>query len=370
MISLLKSVLRSPQMPHQAGSRHSGQRGLGLYSLGSGLAEAGQDAGGWQHRPFPLPPSLGWNACYRGCVESPARTGAVALCALVRSPHWMPTDWVSQRCRIDNSADPSPDNRQDGPALPSAEESWIFLRELDQLLLPSLQSLSCCCLLPMAHILIAEDEPRIASFIEKGLKSHGFTTTTVENAHVALSLALSDGFDLLILDLGLPDRDGLEVLADLRGQGGILPVLILTARDDIQDKVSGLEGGADDYMTKPFRFEELLARVRVRLRYVPHGSTSGPLTITAHDVVLDLRTRKTKVNDKWIELPAREFNLAEVFFQHPGQVFSRQQLLDRVWGYDYDPGSNIVDVYVGYLRKKLGDGLIQTVRGVGYRLKA
>lgn len=222
----------------------------------------------------------------------------------------------------------------------------------------------------MAHILIAEDEPRIASFIEKGLKSHGFTTTTVENAQAALSLALSDGFDLLILDLGFPDRDGLEVLADLRGQGGTLPVLILTARDDIQDKVSGLEGGADDYMTKPFRFEELLARVRVRLRHVPHGSTSEPLAITAHDVVLDLKTRKVKVNDKWIELPTREFNLAEVFFQHPGQVFSRQQLLDRVWGYDYDPGSNILDVYVGYLRKKLGDDLIQTVRGVGYRLKA
>ena len=172
----------------------------------------------------------------------------------------------------------------------------------------------------MAHILIAEDEPRIASFIEKGLKSHGFTTTTVENAQEALSLAMSDGFDLLILDLGLPDRDGLEVLADLRGQGGTLPVLILTARDDIQDKVSGLEGGADDYMTKPFRFEELLARVRVRLRYVPHGSTSETLVITAHNVVLDLRTRKAKVNDEWIELPAREFNLAEVFFQHPDQV--------------------------------------------------
>lgn len=222
----------------------------------------------------------------------------------------------------------------------------------------------------MTHILITEDETRIASFIEKGLKSHGYTTTTVENAQATLSLAMSDGFDLLILDLGLPDRDGLEVLADLRGQGVQLPVIILTARDDIQDKVSGLESGADDYMTKPFRFDELLARVRVRLRSIANRSTVEPLIKTIHNVVLDLKTRKAKVNDKWIELPAREFILAEAFFQHPGQVLSRQQLLDRVWGYDYDSGSNIVDVYVGYLRKKLGDDLIQTVRGVGYRLKA
>ena len=221
----------------------------------------------------------------------------------------------------------------------------------------------------MVHILIVEDEQRIAAFIEKGLKRHGYLTTTVGDAHTALSHAMSGGFDLLILDLGLPDRDGFEVLADLRGQGSKLPVIILTARDDLRDKVSGLEGGADDYMTKPFRFEELLARVRVRLRTVKTSSTITPSTITAHNVVLDLRTRKAKVNDEWIELPAREFILAETFFRHPGQVFSRQQLLDRVWGYDYDPGSNIVDVYVGYLRKKLGRSLIQTVRGVGYRLR-
>ncbi|WP_299413579.1 response regulator transcription factor [Acaryochloris sp. IP29b_bin.148] len=221
----------------------------------------------------------------------------------------------------------------------------------------------------MAHILIVEDEPRIASFIEKGLKSHGYTTTVAGEADEALSLALSGRFDLLILDLGLPDKDGLEVLEELRGQGARLPVLILTARDDIQDKVTGLEEGADDYMTKPFRFEELLARVRVRLRAVTALSPeSESLTLKAHNVILDLRTRKVKVNDQWIELPAREFILAETFFRHPGQVLSRQQLLDRVWGYDYDPGSNIVDVYVGYLRKKLGNSLIETVRGVGYRL--
>jgi two-component system, OmpR family, response regulator QseB len=220
----------------------------------------------------------------------------------------------------------------------------------------------------MSQILIAEDEPRIASFIEKGLKSHGFITTVANDAQKALSLGLSGMFELLILDLGLPGKDGLEILKDLRGQGATLPILILTARDDLQDKVSGLEAGADDYMTKPFRFEELLARIRVRLRVVNQISTSEKFTLNAHNIVLDLKTRKAKVNNKLIELPFREFILAETFFRHPGQVLSRQQLLDRVWGYDYEPGSNIVDVYVGYLRKKLGSKLIETVRGAGYRL--
>ncbi|MFK0733178.1 MAG: response regulator transcription factor [Gloeotrichia echinulata DVL01] len=220
----------------------------------------------------------------------------------------------------------------------------------------------------MSQILIAEDEPRIASFIEKGLKSHGFITTVASDAQKTLSLGLSGMFELLILDLGLPGKDGLEVLKELRGQGATLPILILTARDDLQDKVLGLEIGADDYMTKPFRFEELLARIRARLRVFSQISTSEQHTLNAQNIVLDLRTRKAKVNNQLIELPYREFILAETFFRHPGQVLSRQQLLDRVWGYDYDPGSNIVDVYVGYLRKKLGSNLIETVRGVGYRL--
>ncbi|MCM0590507.1 MAG: response regulator transcription factor [Gloeotrichia echinulata IR180] len=220
----------------------------------------------------------------------------------------------------------------------------------------------------MSQILIAEDEPRIASFIEKGLKSHGFVTTVASDAQKTLSLGLSGMFELLILDLGLPGKDGLEVLKELRGQGATLPILILTARDDLQDKVLGLEIGADDYMTKPFRFEELLARIRARLRVFSQISTSEQHTLNAQNIVLDLRTRKAKVNNQLIELPYREFILAETFFRHPGQVLSRQQLLDRVWGYDYDPGSNIVDVYVGYLRKKLGSNLIETVRGVGYRL--
>jgi two-component system, OmpR family, response regulator QseB len=219
------------------------------------------------------------------------------------------------------------------------------------------------------QILIAEDEPRIAAFIEKGLKSHGFTPTIANSADETLNMVMGGEFDLLILDLGLPGKDGLEVLSELRGQGCTLPVVILTARDDIQDKVVGLESGADDYMTKPFRFEELLARVRLRLRSRSQSTTHEELRLTVGHVALDLRTRKVNVKDKIIELPAREFTLAEMFFRHPGQVLSRQQLLDRVWGYDYDPGSNIVDVYVGHLRKKLGSNLFETVRGIGYRLK-
>ncbi len=222
----------------------------------------------------------------------------------------------------------------------------------------------------MTRILIVEDEPRIASFIEKGLRSHGFTTAIATNAFEATGMAQENSFDLMILDLGLPGKDGLAVLEELRGQGEQLPIIILTARDDIHNKVSGLEGGADDYMTKPFRFEELLARVRLRLRGAVTVIRQAETELRISNVVLDLRTRKAKVGDRWIELPAREFTLAETFFRHPGQVMSREQLLDHVWGYDYDPGSNIVDVYVGYLRKKLGNHLIETVRGSGYRLQS
>lgn len=221
----------------------------------------------------------------------------------------------------------------------------------------------------MSHILIAEDESRIAAFIEKGLRSNGFTTTIAENGLDALNLAQDKPFDLLILDLGLPEKDGLEVLEELRGQGQTLPIIILTARDDIHDKVTGLEGGADDYVTKPFRFEELLARVRVRLRGVSAVRTEDKDLLQVGTVCLNLRTRQAIVNEVVVELPAREFTMAETFLRHPGQVLSREQLLDRVWGYDYDPGSNVVDVYVGYLRKKLGSHLIETVRGMGYRLR-
>lgn len=222
----------------------------------------------------------------------------------------------------------------------------------------------------MSHILIVEDEPRISAFLEKGLQANGFTTSVIQDGDDAISFALDGTFDLIILDLGLPGKDGLMVLEEIRGQGIHTPVIILTARDDVNDKVSGFESGADDYVTKPFRFEELLARVRARLRASSATHTQADTTIKFGGILLDLRTRRVHVQDRLVELSAREFTLAEIFLRHPGQVLSRQQLLDRVWGYDYDPGSNIVDVYVGYLRKKLGNDLIETVRGMGYRLRA
>ena len=218
----------------------------------------------------------------------------------------------------------------------------------------------------MSRILIAEDEHRIASFLEKGLRANGFTTTIASTGPEALRLARRREFDLLILDLGLPELEGLDVLRRLREDGQRLPVVILTARDSVTDTVAGLEGGADDYVTKPFRFEELLARIRVRLR--GDGSAEETL-LTVGDMALDLRTRQALVEGGGVELSAREFALAELFFRHPGQVLSREQILSHVWGYDFDPTSNVVDVYVGYLRKKLGRERITAVRRMGYRLE-
>jgi DNA-binding response OmpR family regulator len=215
------------------------------------------------------------------------------------------------------------------------------------------------------RILIAEDEPRLASFLEKGLRSNGFVTSVAEDGTKASAMARDDEFDLLVLDLGLPGKDGTEVLRDLRSSGQRMPVIILTARDDVSDKVGGLEGGADDYVTKPFRFEELLARVRARLR---DERTVERTVLRAGKVVLDLRTRRASTDGRTVDLTAREFTMLEVLIRHAGQVLSREQLLSHVWGYDYDPGSNVVDVYIGYLRRKLGSNSIETVRGMGYRL--
>ena len=223
--------------------------------------------------------------------------------------------------------------------------------------------------LTMNRILIAEDEPRIVSFLEKGLKANGFSTTVARDAEEAIDLALSNNFDLLLLDLGLPKQDGLAVLEQLRGQGVTLAIIILTARDDINDKVKGLEGGADDYVTKPFRFEELLARIRLRLRNSQsqlHNNHRAIVQVKVGNLILNLHTRKVILDGREIDLPTKEFNLLKTLMSHPKQVMTREQLLDRVWGLDYDPGSNIVDVYVGYLRKKFGSNVIRTVRGVGY----
>ena len=223
----------------------------------------------------------------------------------------------------------------------------------------------------MAQILIVEDEQRIASFVAKGLRAEGHQPTVVGDGPSGLDEALSGRFDLMVLDIGLPRLDGFDVLDQLRSQGSRMPVIVLTARDSVTDTVSALEGGADDYMPKPFRFAELLARVWLRLRQSQDGQGSGVReAIEAGGVRLDLRTRRATVAGRQIDLSSREFMLAEIFMLNAGQVLSREQLLDHVWGLDFDPGSNVVDVYVGYLRRKFGADAISTVRGMGYRFNA
>ena len=219
----------------------------------------------------------------------------------------------------------------------------------------------------MSTVLIVEDEARIASFLTKGLKAAGFTPRVVAKGGEAVEAVLLGGIDLVLLDVGLPDIDGFEVLERLRGQGVRTPIIMLTARSSVSDRVAGLESGADDYMPKPFSFEELVARIRLRLR-PPAAESAADRNLVEHNgLVLDLRTRRVSADGHWVDLSAREFSLAETFMRHPGQVLSREQLLARVWGLDFDPGSNVV-VYVSYLRGKLGKNRLETVRGVGYRL--
>jgi DNA-binding response OmpR family regulator len=216
----------------------------------------------------------------------------------------------------------------------------------------------------VSKVLVVEDEVRIASFVERGLAADGHDVTVANDGNIGLDHALTGTFDLVLLDLGLPGKDGFEVLEAMRAHELTMPVIILTAREDLEATVRGFDLGADDYVTKPFRVAELLARVRARLR--KEQATADRLEVDG--VVLDVRARTVEVEDKVVELTAREFALAEAFFQHAGQVLTRQQLLDQVWGYDHDPDSNVVDVYVGYLRRKVGKDRIRTVRGMGYRL--
>jgi DNA-binding response OmpR family regulator len=217
------------------------------------------------------------------------------------------------------------------------------------------------------NVLIVEDEARIASFVERGLKAEGFTVQVASDGDTGYALACSDEVDLVILDLMLPKLPGDQVLRRLRQRRPDVPVIILTAKDAVEDRVEGLNAGADDYVTKPFSFAELLARVHARLRAKDQSSSTA---VEAGGVSIDLRSRSARLDGKEIQLTAREFALLETFMRHPGQVLSQVQLMDRVWGYDFDPGSNVVEVYVGYLRRKLRKDLIETVRGAGYRFAA
>lgn len=219
----------------------------------------------------------------------------------------------------------------------------------------------------MNRILIAEDADRISSFISKGLDAAGFSTTVAASGDQALALLNTAEFDLLILDIGLPGKDGYQVMNELRGTGNNIPIIVLTARDSVDDTVASFDGGADDYMSKPFSFEELLVRVKRRIRK-PSETKPAESTLSHSGIELDLPARRLRVDSKEFELTSREFTMLEMFLKNPGQVLSREQLLSRVWGLAHDPGSNVVDVYVRYLRQKLGNDRIQTVRGMGYKL--
>ncbi|MDY0114194.1 MAG: response regulator transcription factor [Corynebacterium sp.] len=218
----------------------------------------------------------------------------------------------------------------------------------------------------MSRILVAEDDRGIADFICRGLRDAGYATDVAEDGLTAYELARGGEYDLVVLDLGLPIIEGRVVLTRLRQSGVSVPVIVLTARDGVEDTVGSLEDGANDHMTKPFQFAELLARVRLRLTDEAAGDASGRI---AHgDLVLDPRTQRVQVDGKWVDLSRREMGLLEVFLRHPGQILSRAQLLGRVWGLDFDPASNVVDVYVRALRRKIGAHRVETIRGSGYRL--
>lgn len=218
----------------------------------------------------------------------------------------------------------------------------------------------------MSHILIVEDEAEIASFLAKGLTADGYTTTTANSGTSALAIMQQVHPDLVILDIGLPDTDGFTVLQHMRAAGLETPVIILTARSSVSDTVSGLQSGADDYMSKPFSFDELRARIELRLKKDPVSAANH---LSHGDLSLDVRSRTATVDGKTVELTSREYSLVETFLLHPGKVLSRDELLEAVWGFDFDTGSNVVEVYMRYLRRKLGADRFVTVRGVGYRLK-
>jgi DNA-binding response OmpR family regulator len=216
----------------------------------------------------------------------------------------------------------------------------------------------------MARVLIA-DEGGTAAFLQNGFEAHGFSATVVDDGAEAVVAARDSDYDLVVLDLRLPGKDGLEVLIDLRARGERMPVIVMAPDEEHDTAVAGLEHGADDCVRKPFAFEELMARARLRLR----EAEAAEAVITAGPMTLDLHRHAILVDDVVVDLPGREFALAEVLFRHQGQVLSRQQLLEAVWGHDAGPASKKLEVYVLYLRRKLGDEVIENIRGRGYRLR-
>jgi DNA-binding response OmpR family regulator len=219
------------------------------------------------------------------------------------------------------------------------------------------------------RILVVEDEPGIAELMSRGLEAEGYAVSHVADGPTAEAMALTDDFDLVLLDVMLPGKSGFEILREIRAHRADLPVVMLTALGDTRDVVEGLDLGANDYVTKPFEFDELVARVRAQLRRPGQRESA---VLTSGDLQVDLRTRKVTRNGDEIRLTAREFELLVYLMRHPDQVLSRTQILNAVWGYDFDPGTNVLEVYIGYLRRKLaasnGPAPIETVRNAGYKL--
>jgi len=220
------------------------------------------------------------------------------------------------------------------------------------------------------RILLAEDEKRISGFVSKALQEQGFTVDVTGDGDEAYLLAATQSYDVMVLDIMLPGRDGLSILRNLRERHNTVPVLLLTARSELEERLEGLNLGADDYVTKPFYVEELIARIHALARRAS-GETLSILQVG--DLVVNLITREVRRGEQTIELTTREFSLLECLMRSPGRVYTRTQLLENVWGYDFDPSTNIVDVYIQRVRKKLSAGgdrqFIETIRGVGYRFR-
>jgi len=218
--------------------------------------------------------------------------------------------------------------------------------------------------------LVVEDESKMAALLRRGLQEEGFAVDIAANGEDGSWMGTENDYDVILLDVMLPDVDGFEVCRRLRAADRWAPILMLTARDGVQDRVAGLDAGADDYLTKPFSFDELLARVRALLR---RGPSERPPVLTVGDLVLDPATRRVSRGEQDIDLTPKEFGLLDLFLRHPGEALSRTRILEHVWDFAYDGDSNVVDVYVRYLREKVdrpfGRRSIETVRGVGYRLR-